>query len=342
MVIKISYGPWGETLDEMLAAGRAAESAGAKVLWVPELHRSATIQAAALAMATSHVQIGTAIALAFTRSPMVTALEALDLDEVSEGRFILGLGTGVQRLNELWHNASWGRPAPHLRETVRNVREFVAHSHTGAKIDLEGEFEPMRITGYKRPFTPVRTEIPIYLAAMGPGMTRLAGEIGDGWISHELCSPRYLADQLIPWLNEGISKAKSPTKKFDVVVSALCAIDRDQAKARHFAAGTIGFYAAVKSYEAFFDWHGFSSEQSAVVEAFRGGIGADYLGEYVSDSMVDGLTLSGTPDQVRTRLMAYDGVATTIKLTPPTHGISAEDTRKCQQEILKLIADVAG
>jgi probable F420-dependent oxidoreductase len=342
MAIKVTYGPWGETLGEMLDAGQAAEAAGAEVLWVPELHRSATVQAAALAAVTSKVQIGTAIALAFTRSPMVTALEALDLDEMSKGRFILGLGTGVQRLNELWHNARWGKPAAHLLETVRNIREFVANSHTGEKIALAGDFEPMQITGYQRPFTPLRTEIPIYLAAMGPVMTRLAGEIGDGWISHELCSPRYLAEQLVPWLDEGRAKAESPTKKFDVVVSALCAVDPDGAKARRWAAGTVGFYASVKSYEAFFDWHGFLAGQGAVVKAFRGGTGADYLGEYVSDAMVDGLTLAGTPDQVRNKLTAYDGLATTIKLTPPTHGISAADTRKCQTEILKLISDVSG
>lgn len=340
MGIRITYGPWGETLAEMLAAGQAAEAAGAEVLWVPELHRSATIQAAVLAAGTSTAQIGTAIALAFTRSPMVTALEALDLDEMSEGRFILGLGTGVQRLNELWHNARWGKPVAHLRETVRNVRNFVAYSHTGAKIKLDGEFEPMHITGYERPFTPVRMEIPIYLAAMGPGMTRLAGEIGDGWISHELCSPQYLAEQLVPLIREGMAISESPTRHFDVVASGLCSIDPDGAKARRHAAGTVGFYASVKSYETFFDWHGFSAAQSSVIEAFRGGTGADYLGEYVPDSMVEGLTFSGTPDEVRAKVMAYEGIATTLKLTPPTHGLRAEDTRNCQSEILRLIADV--
>ncbi len=342
MTLKITYGPWGETLDEMVAAARTAEAAGAKVLWVPELHRSATISAAAIAAATEHATVGTAVVLAFTRSPMVTALEAMDLDEMTQGRFILGLGTGVQRLNELWHNARWGKPVGHMRETVRNIRTFIAQASTGETIDLPGDFEPMRIRGYERPFVQTRMSIPIYLGSMGPAMTKLVGEIGDGWISHELCSPKYLSEQLLPWLKEGMERVERPADSVDVVVSALCAVDSDGARARRWAAGTVGFYASVKSYEDFFSFHDLAAEQATVIEAFRGGVGADYLGDQVPDHMVDALTLAGTPDEVMERIAAYDGLATTIKITPPTHGLSGADTRASQQEILKMIAELTG
>jgi probable F420-dependent oxidoreductase len=342
MTLRVTYGPWGETLEEMIAAGVAAERAGAEVLWVPELHRSATISAAALAAATSEARIGTAIALAFTRSPMVTALEAMDLDELTGGRFILGLGSGVQRLNELWHNARWGKPVGHMRETVRNIRTFIASARTGEAIALDGEYEPMTIKGYQRPFYQAREEIPIYLGAMGPAMTKLVGEIGDGWISHELCSPRYLRDLLLPWLHEGADRVGRPHDSVDVVVSALCSVDSDGARARRWAAGTVGFYASVKTYEDFFDFHGLKGEQSAVIEKFRQGIGADYLGEFVPDHMVDELTLAGTPDEVMSRIAEYDGIATTVKLTPPTHGLPAADTRSSQEQIITMIAELNG
>ena len=342
MNLKITYGPWGETMDEMVAAAQAAETAGAEVLWVPELHRSATISAAAIAAATDQAAVGTAIALAFTRSPMVTALEAMDLDEMTQGRFILGLGSGVQRLNELWHNARWGKPVGHMRETVRNIRVFIASARTGDTIDLAGDYEPMRIRGYERPFAQTRTNIPIYLGAMGPAMTKLVGEIGDGWISHELGSPRYLDEQLVPWLREGMERVERPKDCVDVVVSALCAVDSDGSRARRWAAGTVGFYASVKTYEDFFDFHGLAKEQATVIEAFRSGIGADYLGDYVPDHMVDALTVAGTPDQAMERIAAYEGSATTIKITPPTHGLSAEDTRSSQTQILRMIAELTG
>jgi probable F420-dependent oxidoreductase len=337
--MRISYGPWGETIGELVEAARAAEDAGAEIVWVPEMHRSATVTAAAVAQATTTARVGTAIALAFTRSPMVTALEALDLDELSDGRFVLGLGTGVKRLNEDWHNAQWGKPAPHLREVVRDVRAFWELASTGDPIVVEGEYEPMRIRGYKRPFFQARPSVPVYLGAMGPVMTRLVGEIGDGWISHELISPRFLEANILPELRTGLERGGRERESLDVVVSALCAIDVDGSAARRWAAGTVGFYASVRTYADFFDFHGYGVEHAAVVDAFRSGTGtgADGLGDLCPDGMVDAVTLAGTADEVRERIAAFEGVADTIKLTPPTHGVDASVTRRCQEQIIDLI-----
>jgi probable F420-dependent oxidoreductase len=340
--VRITYGPWGETLAELCDAARRAEDAGAEVVWCPELHRSATVTAAALVQSTRNARVGTAIALAFTRTPMTLALEALDVDELAGGRFILGIGSGVRALNERWHNARFGRPAEHLRETVRNLREFWAKAGVGAPIDLDGEYEPMRLRGYRRPFPQVRTSIPIYLAGMGPLMTRLAGEIGDGWISHELCSPAYLKEHSVRWLAAGLDSAGRSWDSLDVVVSALCAVDSDASRARRWAAGTVGFYASVATYQEFFAYHGYGHEQEHVMREFRAGAGADELGPLVSDSMVDTLTLSGTADDVRTRLAAYEGLADTVKLTPPTHGVSAEESRACQDHIIDMMRHITG
>lgn len=340
MTLRITYGPWGETLAELCDAARRAESAGAEVVWCPELQRSATVTAAAMGAATTACGVGTAIVLAFTRSPMTLALEALDLDELTGGRFVLGIGSGVRALNERWHNARFGRPAPHLRETVRNLRTFWSVAAHGTPIELDGEYEPMRLRGYRRPFRQARPAIPVYLAGMGPAMTRLAGEVGDGWISHELGSPAYLREHLLPCLNQGLERAGRDRAGLDVVVSALCAIDADGARARRWAAGTVGFYASVATYADFFAFHDFAAEQRAVVEAFRSGSAADDLGPHVPDPLVDTLTLAGTPDEVRARLAAYHGLADTIKLTPPTHGVTAEESRACQEQIIQLIADL--
>jgi probable F420-dependent oxidoreductase len=340
--MRITYAPWGETLAELADAARRAEQAGAEVVWVPELHRSATLSAAAIAQATTTAQVGTAIALAFTRSPMVMALEAMDLDELSGGRFVLGLGTGVQRLNEDWHNAQWGKPVGHLRETVRNIRHFVAHSTTGAEMALEGEFEPMRIRGYERPFPVTRTEIPIYLAAMGPAMTRLAGRLADGWISHELCSPAYLSERILPEIEAGLAQAERSRGDIELVVSACCSVDPDREAATRRVAGLVGFYASVRTYADFFEFHGVGAAQQRVIEAFRSGKGADYLAGAVTDDMVDALTLNGDLDRVAHQVAAYEGIADAVKLSPPTHGIEASETRVAQDRIIELIATITG
>jgi probable F420-dependent oxidoreductase len=343
MSLRITFQPWGETLAEMAEAGRRAEEAGAETLWTSELHRSATVSAAALAAATTRARIGTSIALAFARSPMITALEALDLDELSGGRFVLGLGSGVQRLNEDWHNVRFGKPVPHLREAVRNIRLFWSTCATGAEMRVDGEYEPMRIRGYQRPFAVPAAAIPVYLAAMGPLMTRLAGEIADGWISLELCSPAYLAERVMPDLTAGIARTPGKTRAhLDVVVSACCSIADDVAVARRRSAGLVGFYASVKTYAEFFAFHGLAADQRAVVDAFRARASSDDLADSVSAPMVDALTMTGTRDDVVARVKAYDGLADSVKLSPPTHGLPAAETRAAQEEIIGLIGELTG
>lgn len=343
MALGLTYQPWGETLAELVDAGRRAEQAGAETLWVSELHRSATGTAAALATATETARVGTSIILAFTRSPMITALEALDLDELSNGRFVLGLGSGVQRLNEDWHNVPFGKPVAHLRETVRNIRLFWESCTTGEPMMVEGDYEPLRIRGYERPFAVANPHIPVYVAAMGPYMTRLAGQIGDGWISHELCSPSYLTEKILPDLELGIGQTEGKVRHdLDIVVSACCSVADDVEFARRRAAGLVGFYATVRTYVDFFEFHGLGEDQQQVIGAFRAGAGADYLADAVSDRMVDALTMAGTRDDVAARIAAYEGVADTVKLSPPTHGLSAQDTRDAQDEIIAMIGELTG
>jgi probable F420-dependent oxidoreductase len=334
---RLSVGPWGDSLAELADASRRAEANGADTLWVAELHRSATVALSAVAQATSRARVGTAIMWAFVRSPMMTALEALDLDELSGGRLVLGLGSGVRRLNENWHHARWGKPVAHLREVVRDVRYIVAHAHDGQPILLDGDHEPVRIVGYQRPFgPPVRTEIPVYLAAMGPAMTRLAGEVADGWIAHELGSPDYLRQVTLPNLAQGLERSGRGRADIDVVASACCVPHRDARQAKRWAAGLIAFYASVRTYEPFFDFHGFLGEARAVQKAFQDGDNRAMI-DLVPDGMVDALTLAGTPDEVRERLTAYHGLVDAVKLTPPTHFVAGEVTRLAQDNIITMM-----
>ena len=335
--MKLSYAPWGETVSEIVSAATAAENAGFSDLWISELHRSAFVPATAIASATNTIGIGTAIALAFVRSPMITALTALDLDDLSGGRFTLGLGSGVRRLNEDWHNVPFGRAAPHLRETIGVIRRIVAEAHAGKPIEIDGEFERVRIRGYERPFNPVRERIPIYIAAVGDVMTRLAGEIGDGYIGHELGSPRYLAERIVPNIESGLQRAGRSRPSCEVITSACCVIDADARQAKRWAAGLVAFYATVKTYDAFFEFHGFAAEAAKIRDLFRAGDEEGMI-DATPDEMVDALSLAGSPDEVRAKLAAYEGIADGVKLSPPTHLVPPEVTRACQQAILEHLA----
>lgn len=335
MNLRLTYGPWGETLDEHVAAARSAEDGEFEVVWTPELHRSAWVPATAMAAATRRVEVATGIAYAFPRSAMVTALHALDLDDLSGGRFILGLGTGVRRLIEGWHDATFGSPAAHLRETVDVIRRFISMSHTGEPITFEGDWVNVDIQGYERPFQPVRESVPIYIGSVGPVLTRTAGEIADGWIAHELGSPAYLEEKILPNLEEGMSRVGRDRSEVTRVVSACCVPYQDAAQARRWAAGLVAFYASVRTYTDFFAWHGFEDEARRIQERFREGDEAGMI-DACTDEMVETFTFAGTPDDVRRQIRVYDGLADAIKLTPPTHLVDAEVTRLSQEQILTL------
>ena len=335
--MKLALAPWGESMAELVAAARAAEAAGFDSVWTTELHRTAFVTAAAIACATSRVRVGTGIALAFVRSPMITALTALDLDDLSGGRLLLGLGPGVRRLTEDWHNARYGKPGSHLAETVEVIRRLVAGAHSGDVLDLEGEYEPVHVHGYERPWPPVRTAIPIYLAAVGPVMLRTAGRLADGWISHELNSPRYMREKALPLLHAGLASAGRQPGQVEIVASAVCHVDRDRRAARRWAARLVAFYATVRSYRDFFEFHGFVEEARAVQDRFRAGDEAG-MARAVPDAMVDALTLAGDADDVRERLQAYEGLAGVVKLSPLTHLVPAEVSRQGQHALLEMFA----
>lgn len=330
----LSLAPWGADFDALEEAARAAERGGFATVWTSELHRTAIVPLAAMARATHRIGVGTAIAWAFVRSPMTTALTALDLDEASSGRLVLGLGTGVQRLNTDWHNRDFSRPLTRLRETVGIVRAVVAGAHTGAPLAVDGEVEHVRLRGYRRPFAPARTAVPVYLAAVGPQAIRLAGEVADGWIAHELGSPDHLRERVLPRIAEGLAAAGRPRQAVTLVASACCVVHPDGHEAKRRAAGLVAFYATVKTYDDFFDFHGFLPEAKRVQEAFREGDEAAMVAA-VPDAMVDTLCAAGTADEVQARVAAYAGLADVVKLSPPTHLVPASVTGESQDAILE-------
>lgn len=329
-------GYWGETADEYLAVARQAEAAGFHSVWSSELHRTAFVPLAGIAARTSRIKLGTGVALAFVRSPLIAALSALDLDELSGGRLLLGLGSGVQRLNEDWHNTPFGQAVPHMRETIQALRLLLAGAHQGRPLSYAGEYYRLNIQGYRRPYPPVQERIPIYLAAVGPHMLRLSGEVADGWLGHELGSPQYLREVILPRIAAGLSRAGRSREEFQICPSVICAIADDPREARRLAAGQVAFYATVRTYHDFFAFHGFEAALPAVREAFRRGDTAAMI-DAVPDEMVDAYTAAGTVDQVRARLREYDDLADLIKLSAPAYYNPPEATRVLQRRILEQL-----
>jgi probable F420-dependent oxidoreductase len=333
--------------DGLLAEAHAIEEAGFETAWTPELYRSTFVPLAAVATQTSRLQLGSGIALAFTRSPLIMALSALDLDEFSEGRFTLGLGTGVKRLNENWHNvANYGQPAPHMRETVEVVRLLMAKVHTGEPIVYKGEYFNLEIKGFQRPFPPFRPKIPIHMAGIQEKMVETAGQVADGLLGHPICSPRWIKEVILPHLATGLAKGGRSRQDFTYAPSITVSIAANDspaalAEARRAARTTIAFYGTVKTYDPIWERHGFQSPINQVRRAFIRNDHAAML-DAVTEEMVDVFTIAGTKDTVVERLAELRELGDVLWVGGPTYYLPLAQIAEYRQRLFELVAALSG
>jgi probable F420-dependent oxidoreductase len=330
---RISIAAIGDTAAALTEQVGAAEAAGIDCVWAPELFRSSVTQATWLAAQSEKVGIGTGIAWAFTRSAFILAVSALDVDEMSGGRFRLGLGAGVKRLNETWHDVEYGRPAPHLRETIEATRLIMEKASSGEPISYEGEYQEIDIKGWVRPHKPVRDRVPIYAAAMQKGMCRMAGDVADGLIGHPMCPPRWLDEVVIPSFEEGLKRSGRSRSDLDFLPTVTCAIDDDEARALDAARRTIAFYSTVRTYQPLWEMHGFEEAAAAAGDAFRRGDLAA-VPDAIPDEMVEAFTAAGPLDKVRERVKQAAERGDGVFLTPATYFIPPEQLMEYQSKII--------
>ena len=337
---RLSVGLSGGDPVEMIGWAQRAEAAGFDAIWSSEMTGNPFIPLAAVASHTQRIQLGTSIALAFVRSPWVTALSALDLDLLSGGRFILGLGTGLKRLNERWHGVAYGRPAPHVKECIEAIRLIMEKAPSGQPIRYSGQYYDIDIQGWSRSAGPARERIPIYLAGLREGMVRTAAEVADGFLGHPICSLQWTRQVILPALAKGLASRQAAAGRhshqdFHFCAGLCCAIDRDVRQARRAAAGSIAFYATVTAFEPLFLSHGFETALQAIHQAFLRGDTQAML-DAVSDEMIEAFAVAGTVDQVRKKVGLYGEVADSIALSWPEQFLPAEEAQAYREAVLAV------
>ena len=315
----------GGTLQEVGALAAAAETAGLESVWLAELDRTALVQAAAAISATSRIGVGTAVALAFPRSPTITAMTASDLDELSGDRFMLGLGPQVKRVLEARFSVRVDKPGPQMREYVQAVRTVWAANRGEAGVH-EGESYRITMPTFHGPLRPDRRDTPILLAAVGPVMSRICGEVADGLLGHPLASPRYLREAVQPCIDEGLGRSGRPTGACPITAMALVSLGDDAAAARHAARLQIAFYATTPSYKAILALHGRDALPRDLRRAFVNR-DQDRMAELVDDELLDAIAIAGRPDEARDRLRAWEGVADRVVLGVPWYGMDPNRQR---------------
>jgi probable F420-dependent oxidoreductase len=332
---RVSIGAMGSTPADMAELARKAEAGGIESVWAIELFRNAFTQTTYLSTRTETVDIGTAIAWGFVRSPMTMAMSAMDIDEISGGRFRLGLGPGVKRLNETWHNADYGRPAPHLRETIEAVRSIIHAAAAGEAVAFKGEYYDLDIKGWYRATPPLRADIPIYTAAVQKGMARMAGDVADGLIGHPLCSARWIEQEIVPAFELGLSRSGRDRSDFTYLPSVCVAIDDDYRRGLDAARRTVAFYSTVKTYMPLYELHGFGQNAADAAAAFRRG-DIEGVAAAIPDEMVEQYCAVGSPDQVKAKVEEVARFADAIFPGAPTYFIPDEQITEYNERIIEV------
>ncbi|MCP4038265.1 MAG: LLM class flavin-dependent oxidoreductase [bacterium] len=317
-----------ETIAEQVKAAQLADERGFHSVWTTEFfHQHGFVRLGAVAAATQRVQVGTAIAYAFMRTPMLAASAAMDIDEISGGRVILGLGSGTRSMNQKWYSMPFDTPpAPRMRDAIGLIRAAV-DAQKGGGLKYESENYNVTIPQFMRPHAP-RPQIPIYLAAVNAGMIKAAAKCADGLIGHPIFTRKYIEQSVAPVL-EGT--------KCELTPYVMCSVSEDEEEARREVRSQIAFYYTTRLYHTVLDAHGWRPMGEEIAHAFRK-MDFKAMNAAVTDELVDAIAIAGTPDQVRDQLKQWDGLAEHVLLYPPSVGVAPGRT----QENLSAIIETFG
>ena len=249
-----------DDLAAVPAAARAAEAAGYDGVVTMENRNEPFLALAVAAVSTQRVSLQTGIAIAFARSPMAVANVSWDLQNASRGRFVLGLGSQVRAHNENRFSVPWSPPAPRMREYVLALRAIWRCWQTGAKLDFRGEH--YKLTLMTPNFTPASTGqpmVPVTIAAVGPAMLRVAGEVCDGVRLHGFCTRRYIDEVVMRELRTGMLKGGRAREQFEIAGGGFIATGPDEAavaKMVEWVRYRVAFYASTPAYWPVLEVHG--------------------------------------------------------------------------------------
>jgi F420-dependent oxidoreductase-like protein len=340
--VHIGYWGLGLSAADQLEIVLEGERLGYESVWASEAYGSdAATVLAWLAAATTRIKLGSAIFQMPGRSPAMTAMTAATIDQLSDGRMLLGIGSSGPQVAEGWHGQRFAGQIQRTREYVGVVRMALARERVefhGETLDLplpDGPGKALKLT-----ISPVQDRIPIYLAAIGPKNTALAGEIADGWIPM-LASPEHLGDAR-SLLEEGAAGVGRSLDGFDIAPSVNLLISDDVDAARDAVRPLIALYvggmgsAKQNFYNRLVSRYGFADAARTIQDLYLGGQ-KDAAVAAVPDSLIDAVSLCGSADHVRDRLDVYRAAGVGTLGVVPLAWTAAE-----RIEQLRLLAGLAG
>jgi probable F420-dependent oxidoreductase len=298
----------GTDLPRVGEQAREAEAAGYSGLWTAETSHDPFLPVLLAAEHTEHVEVGTSIAVAFARNPMLLAYTAWDLQTFSRGRFVLGLGSQIKPHVTKRFSMPWSHPAARMRELILAVRAIWDCWLNGSKLEFRGEFYTHTLmTPF---FTPAKDDVAdvglpkVFLAGVGELMTEVAGEVCDGFICHGFTTERYLREVTLPALERGRAKAGETLEGFEIVGPSFVVTGGTDQELAQAASGTrqqIAFYGSTPAYRAVLEVHGWGGLQDELNALSKQGKWAE-MGALIDDDILNTFAVVGSPEQIAPEL----------------------------------------
>lgn len=319
--MKVDRGAALDGAADVRSAATAAERDGVDGFWLSEVKHDPFVGLALAATVTERVQLGTAIAVAFARNPMSTAVAANDLQAVSGGRLLLGLGTQIKPHITRRFNMPWSHPAPRMREYVLALKAIWESWREGTKLDFRGEFYSHTLMTPM--FTPEQHDHgppKVLIAGVGSAMTEVAGEVADGFLAHGFTTERYIREVTLPALRRGRSKATGDLDGFVVQGAPFVAAGRTEeelAAARDGVRGQIAFYGSTPAYRGVLELHGWEALGEELHRLSVAGRWAE-MGTLIGDDVLDAFAIVGSPAEAGAEIVRrYGDVFDRITLYMP-------------------------
>ena len=300
---------------------RKVEALGYDCLWSSETQHDPYLPVAVAATATTRIKLGTNIATVFSRSPMITAHIAWDLQKASGGRFTLGLGTQVKAHNERRFSVKFESPGPKMAEAIRAIRAIWDCWQNGAKLNFKGQFYTFDVmTPFFNPGPIEHPKIPIFIAAVNPYMCGVAGELCEGMHVHPFNSPKYLREVVHPAVEAGLKKSGRARKDFTFATASFVIVgdnERERAEQAQMVRQQVAFYGSTRTYQPVLECHGWGA---LTAQLHRKSVEGDWKGmaDLVTDEMLDAYAVTATYDQLHAKIVErYDGLLDRTALYQP-------------------------
>jgi probable F420-dependent oxidoreductase len=321
MKLDASLGTRGGYLRSAGETARAAENQGFAGLWTSETKHDAFLPLAIAANETERIELGTAVAIAFSRSPMEVAQTAWDLQDLSGGRFILGLGTQVRAHVKRRFSMPWERPVARLREYILALRAIWGSFQGEGALSFEGEFyRHTLMTPFFNPGPIENPEVPVYVAGVNTNLARLAGERCEGFHVHPFHSPDYLRRTVKPAIAEGARRGGRDPDEIELATTVFVVTGQSGAEIevkREEMRAQISFYASTPTYRTVLEAHGWEEVGGRLGRLARDNRWDEMPG-LVTDEMLGAFAVEAAPEEVRVALEArYEGLIDRIALYEP-------------------------